>query len=51
MSEEASRLLRRVNVLGNINIGILGGVIAVSTILAQKANQSLRFSIASRLLP
>ena len=51
MSEEASRLLRRVNVLGNINIGVLGGVIAVSTILSQKANQSLRFSIASRFLP
>lgn len=51
MSEEASRLLRRVNVLGNVNIGVLGGVIAVSTILSQKANRSLRFSLASRFLP
>src|SRR5919112_17869 len=30
MSEEAARLLRRVNVLGNVNIAVLGGVIAVS---------------------
>ena len=51
MSEEAARLLRRVNVLGDVNIAVLGGAIAVSTILSMKANQSLRFSIASRLLP
>jgi hypothetical protein len=51
MSEEAAKLLRRVNVLGDVNIAILGGAIAVSTILSMKANQSLRFSIASRLLP
>jgi len=50
MSDEATRLLRRVNVLGNVNIGVLGGVIAVSTILSMKANESLRFSLASRLL-
>jgi hypothetical protein len=51
MSEEAAKLLRRVNVLGDVNIAVLGGAIAVSTILSMKANQSLRFSIASRLLP
>jgi hypothetical protein len=51
MSDEAARLLRRVNVLGDVNIAVLGGAIAVSTILSMKANQSLRFSIASRLLP
>ncbi len=51
MSDEAARLLRRVNLLGNVNIAVLGGVIAVSTILSMKANQSLRFSIASRFLP
>jgi hypothetical protein len=51
MSEEAAKLLRRVNLLGNVNIAVLGGVIAVSTILSMKANQSLRWSIASRLLP
>jgi hypothetical protein len=51
MSEEAARLLRRVNVLGNVNIGVLGAVIAVSTILSMKANESVRWSILSRLLP
>jgi hypothetical protein len=50
MSEEAARLLRRVNVLGNVNIGVLGSVIAVSTILSMKANESLGWSLASRLL-
>lgn len=51
MSDEAARLLRRVNVLGDVNIAVLGGAIAVSTILSMKANESLRWSIASRLLP
>ena len=51
MSDEAARLLRRVNVLGNVNIAVLGTVIAVSTILSMKANKSLRWSLASRLLP
>ena len=50
-SEEAARLLRRVNVLGDVNLAALGGTIAVSTILSMKANESLRWSIASRLLP
>lgn len=51
MSDEAARLLRRVNLLGNVNVAVLGAAIAVSTILSMKANQSLRFSIASRFLP
>lgn len=51
MSEEAAGLLRLVNVLGDVNIGILGGVIAVSTILSMKGNESLRWALASRLLP
>ena len=51
MSEEAARLLRRVNVLGDVNIAVLGSVIALSTILSMKANESLRWSIASRFLP
>src|ERR687889_739324 len=48
---EAARLLRRVNVLGNVNIAVLGGAIAVSTILSMKANESVRWSLLSRLLP
>ena len=51
MSEEAARLLRRVNVLGNVNLAVLGGVIAVSTLLSQKAGKSVGWSVASRFLP
>ncbi len=51
MSDEAAGLLRAVNLLGNTNIAVLGSTIAVSTILSMKANQSLRWSIAPRLLP
>ncbi len=51
MSDEAAGLLRAVNQLGNANIAVLGGAIAVSTILSMKANESLRWSLASRLLP
>ncbi len=51
MSEEAARLLRRVNLLGNVNIAVLGGVIAVSAILSQKAGKSVGWAAASRLLP
>ncbi len=51
MSDEAAGLLRVVNVLGDVNIAVLGGVIAVSTILSMKANESLRWSLVSRLLP
>lgn len=51
MSEEAARLLRVVNVLGDVNIGVLGGIIALSTILSMKGNESLTWSVASRLLP
>jgi hypothetical protein len=51
MSEEAARLLRRVNVLGNVNIAVLGGAIAVSTILSQKAGKSVGWSVVSRFLP
>jgi hypothetical protein len=51
MSKEAAGLLRAVNLLGNANLAVLGGTIAVSTILSMKANESLKWSLASRLLP
>ena len=51
MSDETAGLLRVVNVLGDVNIAVLGGVIAVSTILSMKANESLRWSLVSRFLP
>lgn len=50
-SEEAAGLLRTVNLLGNANLALLGGVIAVSTILSMKANESAKWALASRLLP
>src|SRR5918992_1691333 len=47
MSNEVAGLLRgAVNLLGNANMAVLGGAIAVSTILSMKANESLRWSIA-----
>jgi hypothetical protein len=51
MSDEAARLLRRVNILGNVNLAVLGSVIAVSTILSMKAGESTRWAAVSRLLP
>lgn len=51
MSDEAARLLRRVNVLGNVNVAVLGGIVAVSTILSMKAGESTRWAAISRLLP
>ncbi len=51
MSEEAAKLLWRVNALGNVNVAVLGGVIAVSTILSMKAGESTRWAAVSRLLP
>src|SRR4051794_18715066 len=50
-SEETARLLRVVNLLGNANIALLGGAIAVSTVLSMKGNESLRWALVSRLLP
>lgn len=49
--EEAARLLRSVNVLGNVNLVLIGAIDAISTILAMKANQSTRWSAVSRFLP
>lgn len=45
--EEAPGLLLTVNVLGNVSLGL----IAVTTILSQKAGQSARWSAVSRFLP
>lgn len=50
-SEEASRLLRTVNQLGNLNVVLNVAIIAVTTILSQKAGQSTRWSVFSRFLP
>ena len=49
--EEAAGLLRTVNQLGNLNIGLIAAIIAVTTILSQKAGQSTKWSVASRFLP
>ena len=50
-SDEAATLLRRVNVLGNVNIAIIGAIGAVTTILSQKAGKSTRWSAVARFLP
>jgi hypothetical protein len=49
--DEASRLLRSVNVLGNVNLVLIGAIEAITTILAMKANKSTRWSAVSRFLP
>jgi hypothetical protein len=49
--EEAAGLLRTVNVLGNVSLGLIGSIIAITTILSQKAGQSTRWSALSRFLP
>lgn len=49
--EEASKLLRRVNTLGNVNLALVGAIGAVTTILSQKAGQSTKWSAVSRFLP
>ena len=50
-SDEAAGLLRTVNILGNVSIGLIASIIAVTTILSQKAGQSTRWSAVSRFLP
>jgi hypothetical protein len=49
--EEAAGLLRTVNQLGNLNIVLITAIIAVTTILSQKAGQSTKWSAVSRFLP
>lgn len=49
--EQAARLLRSVNVLGNVNLLLIGAIDAITTILAMKANKSTRWSAVSRFLP
>jgi hypothetical protein len=49
--EKAATLLRSVNLLGNVNLAIQGGIIGVTSILAMKSSASARFGALSRLLP
>jgi hypothetical protein len=49
--ERAAGLLRSVNQLGNLNVGVTGAILAITTILSMKATQSTRFSAVSRSLP
>jgi hypothetical protein len=49
--ERAAGLLRSVNQLGNLNIGVTGAILGITTILSMKATQSTRFSAVSRFLP
>ena len=49
--EEAARLLRSVNLLGNVNLAVIGAIGAITTILSMKAIKSTRWSAVSRFLP
>lgn len=49
--EQAQKLLRTVNVLGNVNLAITGSLIGLTTALAMKAQQSSGWTITSKLLP
>ena len=49
--EAAARLLRMVNVLGNVNIVLVGAIGVITTILSMKAAKSTRWSAVSRFLP
>lgn len=49
--ERAAALLRSVNLLGNANIAVIGGILGVTSILAMKSSESTRFGAVSRLLP
>jgi hypothetical protein len=46
--EKAASLLRSVNLLGNLNLGVTGGLLAVTTILSMKATQSQQFAKIAR---
>lgn len=49
--DEAAKLLRTVNTLGNASIALIGATVAVSTILSMKSGESARWSAIARLLP
>jgi hypothetical protein len=49
--EKAAELLRSVNLLGNANIAVIGGIIGVTSLLAMKSSESSRFGAVSKLLP
>jgi hypothetical protein len=47
----AAFLQRVVNVLGDVNLAVLAGVLGVTTVLAMKSGESSRWAVISRLLP
>ena len=49
--DKAASLLRSVNVLGNANIAVIGGILGVTSILSMKATESKRLGRLSRFLP
>ncbi len=49
--ERAAKLLRMVNVLGNVNIVLIGTIGVITTILSMKAAESARGSALFRFLP
>lgn len=49
--EEAAKLLRTVNSLGNASLALIGATVAVTTILSMKSAESTSWSAVSCLLP
>jgi len=46
--EKAASLLRSVNLLGNLNVGVTGAILGITTILSMKATQSQNFAKIAR---
>jgi hypothetical protein len=49
--DRAALLVRMNSMLGNANLALLAGIMAVTTMLSMKAAESRRWSVVSRLLP
>jgi hypothetical protein len=50
-SERAHKLETAVNVLGDVQLGLTAGILAVTSILAMQSSKSIKFGGISRLLP
>lgn len=50
-SDRAEKLQTAVNILGDVQLGVTAGILAVTSILAMQSGKSFKFSAASRFLP
>jgi hypothetical protein len=49
--ERVRRLHTAANVLGNVQLGVVAGILALTSMLAMESGRSLRWSARSRRLP